>query len=212
MQETETGYSLSKLKGNLGQTAFDGKLDIDLSGDKPAIFASLVVPVVDAGPLQAISARGSQPDDNQNVTASAAELPELNQVDLSLAILNEFDADIELQLEQVINAPGDIRNAALKVGIHDGALVAPMQVTFADVAFHGNLDLNNYHSTPGFLLSLSARQTDLGNLAMVFTDTEGVEGHLKSFEFHPLKTYRQNLEHPSEDWLFRLFWTFPLIL
>jgi uncharacterized protein involved in outer membrane biogenesis len=198
MKETETGYSLSKLKGNLGQTAFDGKLDIDLSGDKPAIRAELVVPVVDVGPLQAISGKGPEPIENQGVAASDAGLPELNEVDLSLAILNELDADIELKLEQVINAPGDIRNAALKVGIHDGALVAPMQVTFADVAFHGNLDLKNYNSTPGFLLSLSARQTDLGNLALVFTDTEGVEGHLKSFEFS-LGAKGQNLQALLEN-------------
>jgi len=203
VQETETGYSLSKLKGNLGHTAFDGKLDIDLSGDKPAILAVLVVPVVDAGPLQAIAGKGPEPIENQDAAASAAELPELNQVDLSLAILNEVDADIELKLEQVINAPGDIRKAALKVGIHDGALVAPMQVTFADVDFHGNLDLKNYHSTPGFLLSLSARQTDLGNLALVFTDTEGVAGHLESFEFN-LGAKGQNLQELLENLDMRL--------
>ncbi|CAB1062082.1 hypothetical protein D1BOALGB6SA_6858 [Olavius sp. associated proteobacterium Delta 1] len=59
-----------------------------------------------------------------------------------------------------------------------------MQVTFADVAFHGNLDLKKYNNTPGFLLNLRAEQTDLGNLALVFTDTEGVAVHLKSFEFN----------------------------
>jgi uncharacterized protein involved in outer membrane biogenesis len=183
MQETEAGYSLSKLKGNLGKTAFDGRLDIDLSGDKPAISAALVVPVVDAGPLRALSAGGPEPIENQDVAASDAGLPPLNEVDISLDRLKEIDAEIELKVERVVNAPGEIRNAALKVGIHDGALAAPMQVTFADVAFHGNLDLKNYNSFPGFLLSLSARQTDLGNLALVFTDTQGVAGHLKSFDF-----------------------------
>ena len=33
-----------------------------------------------------------------------------------------------------------------------------MQVTLADVAFQGNLDLKNYNNVPGFLLSLSAEQ------------------------------------------------------
>jgi uncharacterized protein involved in outer membrane biogenesis len=183
MKETETGYSLSKLKGNLGKTAFDGKLDVNLSGDKPAILAELIIPTVDAGPLREIAGKGSDPVENQNAAASDDLLPELNEVDISLDILNEVDADVELKVGQVINAPGDIRNASLKVAIHEGALVSPMQVTFADVVFHGNLDLKNYNNTPGFLLSLSAEQTDLGNLALVFANTEGVEGHLTSFEF-----------------------------
>ncbi len=198
MKETETGYSLSKLKGNFGKTAFDGKLDLNLSGDKPAIVAELIIPTFDAGPLREISGKGSDPVENQNVAASDEPLPELNEVDISLDLLNEFDADIELRVEQVINAPGGIRNASLKVGIHEGALVAPMQVTFADVSFHGNLDLKNHNNTPGFLLSLSAEQTDLGNLALVFAKTEGVEGHLTLFEFS-LGASGRNLQSMLEN-------------
>jgi uncharacterized protein involved in outer membrane biogenesis len=114
-------------------------------------------------------------------------------VDLSLDILNEVEADIELKVERVLNAPGDIRDASLKVGIHDGALVSPMAVTFADVTFQGNLDLKNFDSIPGFLLNLSAEQTDLGNLALVFTNTEGIEGHLASFNLS-LAARGQNLQ------------------
>ena len=198
MKETETGYSLSKLKGNFGKTAFDGKLDLNLSGDKPTIVAELIMPTFDAGPLRAISGKGSDPVENQSVAASDDTLPELNQVDISLDILTEIDADIELRVEQVINAPGDIRHASLKVGIHEGALVTPMQVTFADVSFQGNLDLKNFDNTPGFLLSLSAVQTDLGNLALVFAKTEGVEGHLASFEFN-LGAKGRNLQSLLEN-------------
>jgi hypothetical protein len=182
MKETETGYSLSKLKGNLGQTAFDGKLDVDLSGDKPAILAELIIPAVDAGPLRAISGREPESSENQQAAASNEPLPDLNEVDISLEILNEVEADIELKVAQVLNAPGDIRDASLKVSIHDGVLTSPMAVTFADVTFHGNLDLKNYADIPGFLLNLSAEQTDLGNLALIFTNREGIEGHLASFK------------------------------
>jgi uncharacterized protein involved in outer membrane biogenesis len=182
MQETETGYSLSKFKGNLGQTAFDGKLDVNLSGDKPAIQAELIIPAVDAGPLQAISGRESKSSEQPQAAATAEPLPDLNEVDISLEILNEVEADIELKVARVLNAPGDIRDASLKVNIHDGVLTSPMAVTFADVIFHGNLDLKNYADIPGFLLNLSAEQTDLGNLALVFTSREGIEGHLASFK------------------------------
>ena len=200
MKETATGYSLSKLKGYLGKTAFDGKLDFNLSGDKPAIQAQLIIPTVDAGPLLKIAEQGSDPVEDQDVASPEDSLPELNEVDISLDILNEINADIELKLEQVINAPGDIRNASLKVGIHEGALVAPMQVTFADVLFQGNLDLKNYNNTPGFFLTLRADKTNLGRLALVFTDTEGIEGNLKSFEIslggagHSLRALLENTD------------------
>ena len=193
MKETETGYSLSKLKGNLGKTAFDGNLDVNLSGDKPVIQAELIIPAVDAGPLQAITGRESESSENQEVVAADEPMPDLTKVDLSLDILNQVEADIELKVEQVLNAPGDIRDASLKVGIHDGALVSPMEITFADVTFHGNLDLKNYDRIPGFLLKLSAEQTDLGNLALVFTNTEGIEGHLASFNLS-LGSRGQNLQ------------------
>ena len=193
MKETKTGYSLSKLQGNLGKTAFDGKLDVNLSGKKPAIRAQLVISAIDAGPLLAIAGQESESSDNQEVAALAEPLPDLSEVDISLDILKEVEADIELKVEKVLNAPGDIRDASLKVSIHDGALVSPMEVTFADVTFHGNLDLKKFDNTPGFLLNLSAEQTDLGNLALVFTNTEGIEGHLASFNLS-LGARGQNLQ------------------
>ena len=182
MKETEAGYSLSKLKGNLGQTAFDGKLDVNLSGNKPAIQAELIVPAIDAGPLLEIAGQEeSRPSEKQKTAAADEPLPDLSEVAISLDLLNRIEADVELRVEQVLNAPGDIRDASLKVGIHDGELASPMAVTFADVTFQGSLDLKNFDGLPGFLLNLSAEQTDLGNLALVFTNTEGVKGHLASF-------------------------------
>jgi uncharacterized protein involved in outer membrane biogenesis len=198
MKETATGYSLSKLKGNFGKTAFDGKLDINLSGDKPAVLAELMIPTIDAGPFYKIF--GAQPAEHQIVETPGDSLPALDEVAISLNILNDIDADAELKVDQIINAPGNIRDASLKVVVHDGELTAPMKVTFADVFFQGHLDLKNFNDTPGFLLSLSADQTDLGNLALVFTDTEGVEGHLESFKFslggagHNLRSLLQDLD------------------
>ena len=198
MKETATGYSLSKLKGNFGKTAFDGKLEINLSGDKPAVLAELMIPTIDAGPLYEIS--GEEPADKQIAETPDDTLPTLDEVAISLNILNNIDADVELKVDQIINAPGNVRDASLKVAVHNGELTSPMTVTFADVSFQGNLDLKNFNNTPGFLLNLSADQTDLGNLALVFTDTKGVEGHLKSFKFslggagHNLRSLLQDLD------------------
>jgi uncharacterized protein involved in outer membrane biogenesis len=198
MKETATGYSLSKLKGNFGQTAFDGKLEINLSGDKPTVLAELMIPTIDAGPLREISR--AKPAEHQMVETPHNPLPAFDEIAISLNILNEIDADVELKVDQIINAPGNIRDASLKVAVQDGELTAPMTVTFADVSFQGNLDLKNFNDTPGFLLSLSADQTNLGSLALVFTNTEGVEGHLKSFKFslggegHNLRSLLQDLD------------------
>jgi uncharacterized protein involved in outer membrane biogenesis len=198
LKKTATGYRLSKLKGNFGKTTFDGKLELNLSADKPAVLAELMIATIDAGPLYKIS--GAKPAENQMVETPDNPLPALDEITISLNILNDIDADVELKVDQIINAPGNIRDASLKVAVHDGKLTAPMTVTFADVSFQGNLDLKNFNDTPGFLLSLSANQTDLGNLALVFADTEGIEGHLKSFTFrlggagHNLRSLLQDLD------------------
>ena len=199
-KETETGYSLSKLAGSFGQTTFNGKLDVNLSGDKPAIRAELIVPTIDAGPLREIAGREPAPVEDQNAAASDDTLPPLDEVDISLDMLNRFNADVDIKVGQIINARNDIRDATLKVAVQDGVLAAPMTVTFADVSFRGNLDLKNYNELPGFQIDLSAADTDLGSLALVFTNTEGVEGHLRSFELnlggagHNLQSLLENLD------------------
>ncbi len=209
IKETETGYSLSKLTGYLGKTAFDGLLDLNLSGDKPVIKAQLIVPAVDAGPLLGIIGQETQravsaePGAFKDGDASEPALPKLDEVVISLDPLNKLDAEIELKVEQVLNAPGDIRDASLKVGLQNGELEAPMQVMFADVDFQGNLELRNYDDKPGFKLNLRADQTDLGNLAKVFTNTEGIKGHLKTFEFD-LSGAGHNLRMLLEDMDMRL--------
>ncbi len=209
MKETETGYSLSKLKGTLGKTAFDGRLVVNLSGDKPVIKAQLVVPTVDAGPLLEIAGQNTQPVEStepvisEDAGASDPTLPKLDKVAISLDLLNKMDAEIELKVEQVLNAPGDIRNASLKVVLQNGELVSPMQVMFADVDFRGNFELRNYDDKPGFKLNLRADQTDLGNLAMVFASTEGIKGHLKTIEFD-LSGAGHNLRMLLEDLDMRL--------
>jgi uncharacterized protein involved in outer membrane biogenesis len=198
VEEISSGYSLSQLKGNFGKTAFDGKLEISLSGNKPAVLAELMLPIIDAGPLYEIT--GEKPAADQAVETAEVKLPALDEVPISLNLLNSIDAEIELKVGQIINAPGDIRDASLKVAVHNGELTAPMAVTFADVSFQGNLDLKNFNDAPGFLLSLSAEQTNLGNLALVFTDSEGIEGHLASFNFslggagHNLHALLQHLD------------------
>lgn len=198
VEEIPSGYSLSKLKGNFGKTAFDGKLEITLSGDKPAVLAELMLPTIDAGPFYEIS--GEKPPGDQPVETADVILPAFDEVPISLKLLNSINAEINLKVGKVINAPGDIRDAFLKVAVQDGELTAPMTVSFADVSFQGNLDLKHYNDTPGFQLRMSAEQTDLGSLAVVFTDREGIKGHLASFKFslggagHNLRALLQHLD------------------
>jgi len=179
MKKTENGYSLSDLKGNVGETTFKGKFDIDLTRDRPAIAYQLTVPIFDAEPWLEVSQEQPKP------TASKSDdtPQDFDALTFSLEILNKFDAEAEIKVDRVMNVPGDIHNASLNVHVREGALSAPMTVTFADVVFHGHLDLNTIDDTPEFLLNLSADQTNLGKLALIFTDIEGIEGHLDTFEF-----------------------------
>jgi len=179
LKKTENGYSLSELKGNIGETTFNGKFDVDLSQDRPAIVYQLTIPIFDARPWLEVPQEQPEP-----TALKSDDMPQdFDALTFSLEILNKFDAEAELKVNRVINLPGDIHNAALKVDVHEGALSAPMTVTFADVAFQGDLDLKTINDIPEFLLSLTANQTNLGKLALVFTDTEGIEGHLDRFEF-----------------------------
>ena len=90
---------------------------------------------IDAGPLYEIS--GEKPEADQVAETAEVTLPALDEVPISLNLLNSIDAEIELKVGLIINAPGDIRNASLRVTVHDGELTAPMTVNVRRCVFSG---------------------------------------------------------------------------
>ena len=79
-----------------------------------------------------------------------------------------MDADLTLKVDRWLGVPGDVRDAQLRVVLQDGALKAPVQVTLADVAVAGELDVDSRAEVPDFLLWLGTERSKLGRLAEVF--------------------------------------------
>jgi uncharacterized protein involved in outer membrane biogenesis len=176
LTEAKEVFNLSELHGTIGKTNIAGALEVSLAEGRPRLEGQISVPILDAGPLLAV--------DEEAVTERSPAKSEGQGKPLSLDALGLIDAEIHLTVGQVINAPAEIRDATLTVTIEDGTLTAPATVTFAGVAFRGNLELKPVEGTPGLTMGLAADQADLGPLAKVLLGVGGLEGSIDRLELN----------------------------
>ena len=181
--DSETGYELTELKGEVGDADFTGKFEADLSGERINLVAILNVKTLDIGFLFAESQNRTTPAAKDASTVEDEEF-NLEELEFSADALEQLNAAIELTIDQVVNSPVDIRDLMFKLNIRDGSLSSPMKVNFADVPFQGLLEIKENENIPEIKLKLSADQTRLGNLAQVLTGAEGIQGSLEKFEFN----------------------------
>jgi uncharacterized protein involved in outer membrane biogenesis len=189
--EEEGGrYRLADLAGEVAGTGVTGRFEAETSGDKPRLLGEIDIRVIDAGPLNAaIGAErtrraGDTPDAEQAETETVEEpvngsletKVDLDAPVLALDVLEKFDADFELRIHEVANAPMELRDASLAVTVSEGRLSAPLAVTFAQVPFEGELSLARENGEPKIDLSLTSKESDIGELAHWLMEIEGVEG------------------------------------
>ncbi|MEE9158516.1 MAG: AsmA family protein [Gammaproteobacteria bacterium] len=179
LAEFDEGYELSAIRGSLGGTAFAGEFAFSLAGTRPRVWGTLGIGVLDAAPL--LSETGRQ--DGRDPSPSS---PALGEVAFSFEFLRVLNADVQLTVDEVVNAPVGIRDASLALQINDGELTAPMAATIAEVPFRGTLVLTTVDTVPQLTLLLTAEQTEIGQLAGALTSTEGIEGRFERLEVRAL--------------------------
>lgn len=197
VEQTGDLFRITDLRGEVGQVGFTGRFEADASGARPRLQGALDVQSIDAAPLLAAvdELRSSAPEASAGPSepssepvpdsAEAAETEETGDLDEPVLILDPlgaFDAEFSLTINEVTNSHLGLRDASLKVVVADGGLTAPVAVTLADVPFKGEIRLAPENGTPNVSVSLWAENTDIGELARLLLDVEGVEGRFASAE------------------------------
>ncbi len=186
-------FRIDGLKGSAGDTEFTGGLVADATGERPRLTGSLDIRSIDAGPL---SAALDTLEDEQPAAAEPAREPakpqgpaaprdplDLDEPVLILDPLRTFDAEFNVTIHEVANSPIGLRDASLKTVVADGGLTALMAVTVADVPFAGEIRVApDTGGTPAVDVSLSAARADIGELARLLLNAEGVEGGFETAE------------------------------
>ncbi len=195
--EAEGAYRVTDLQGELGAMTLSGELEVDLSGTRPRLQGAIDIPRIDAGALlaaidaQGQSGSGAEPSPetgdqpNQTDTAEPADQPSTFDVDQPLMVLTSleaFDVDATLAIHEVVNGPVAISEAEFKLSVADGKLVGPVNVTVAQVPLTGEVRLEPQDGKPAASVSLSAEESDIGELLELVLGAEGVRGSFDSVE------------------------------
>lgn len=189
IEEAEGRYRIADLKGQIETTTITGSFQADTSGAKPRLDGKIDIRSIDVGPFfAAITEQGplhegaaAPPEQRPGESEDRQAARPLNKIDLDepvliLEPLSKFDAQFELSIHEVINAPTSLRDASLKVTVSDGRLATPVAVVLAEVPFRGKLELGLENDQPKVAVSLAGEKSDIGELAMFIMGAEGIEG------------------------------------
>jgi len=173
----EGRYRLDELSGTLGDTRVTGGFEVDMSGDRPQLLGALHIPSIDAGPFfQAVE----DVEQGKRGEQSHARKWDLDADILTAEPLALFDAEISLALDKVIGASFSLEDASLGLKVANGRLTSPVAVIVAGVPFKGQITLGDAEGMPEVNASLTAAGTEIGELAKLLVDAEGIEGRFET--------------------------------
>ncbi|MGD2141534.1 MAG: AsmA family protein, partial [Burkholderiales bacterium] len=184
---------LRQLSAAMGETAFTGDLDFDITGPRPKLTGSLTAQTLDLRPFigEQQGAGSSRAKLKQPDHKAEAEPPrDLADLYRSLATatfdlkrMNDFDADVALGVQRWLSLPGDVKDARLRIHLQDGILRAPVTASMTGVRLNGEVIADATATPPKFDLQLGTSNSELGGLAYLLFGIPGVEGQLGRFDF-----------------------------
>ncbi len=192
IEELDGRYRIAEITGEVAAVGVTGGFEADISGDRPRLTGAIDIATIDAGPLfAAIDAEGKvqsagdpqpgqdprePPEQEVKEAGEGRKTVDLDEPVLTLEPLKRFDAQFELRIHEVVNAPVSLRDASLEVTVSDGALRAPIELNLAQVPFHGEFSLAPEDGRPQIAISLAADKSDIGELAGLVSGATGIEG------------------------------------
>ena len=173
----EQTVQLDKLTGTLGKSKLTGKLTI-LNEARLKINGEINLPTLDFTPLiQADNKDETSPPDN-----FIQLYRQLLNNDLDLSGLGLADADIKLNIKQILGLPGKISDAKAQLKLKNSKLSIPMQLNMADVNLQGQFEANANQNASSLMVKLWTHEEDIGDLAQLILGVKGIKGKLGRFE------------------------------
>jgi hypothetical protein len=164
---------LTALHGLFGAAEVTGRLAIALGAERPRLTGELAMAELDLRPfLRDSAAHAGQP----------LAYDDLANDPLALRDLVPIDVALKLRIDRWTGLAGDVREAMLELAADQRGVRAPLTVTIADVPLAGRIELDTAAATPTLAVELGARGSQLGNLARLLGDIEGVTGTLERFD------------------------------
>lgn len=175
---------LEDVRGTLGASQFDGRIEIAHGGARPLLGGRIEASMLDMRPLL------GQPGSAGVPAGPESEVPQtllgwyqgLDDAEWPLAWLRLADADLELAIHSWLGMPSDVGAVRARARLVDGQLDAPLQAQVAGVELSGELRLRTDSAAAlQTELAVGAIDTPLGGLAHWLFGVDDVYGALGGF-------------------------------
>ena len=173
----DQSVQLDKLSGTIGKSKLTGKLTI-LNEAHLKINGEINLPTLDFTPLiQTENIEEASPPDNL-----VQLYRQLLNNDLDLRGLGLADADIKLNIKQILGLPGQISEAKAQFKLKNSKLSIPMQLNMANVNLNGQFEANANQKASSIMLKLWTHEEEIGDLAELLFGIKGIKGQLGRFD------------------------------
>ncbi len=134
LSDSENSYSLKAMKLQAGKTDLSGDLTINISGERPAISATLIANMIDLIELSGGESKPDKKTKNERVF-SADPLP--------LESMRSANADITINAKQIQTSSLVLNNTKISLTLKDGDLtIKPLSAQIAGGNLNGSIGLD----------------------------------------------------------------------
>lgn len=168
---------LDSIAGSLGKSKLTGKLTI-FNEARLKINGEINLPILDFTPLiQSDNKQETAPPDN-----FIQLYRQLLNNDLDLSGLGLADANIKLNIKQILGLPGQISEAKAQFKLIKSKLSIPMQLNMAGVNLNAQFEANANQNASSLMVKLWSHEEEIGDLAQLLLGIRGIKGQLGDFE------------------------------
>ncbi len=150
--DSDDGYTVTGLKGNIDGTDVSGTLALDGKGPRPHVSAELAFKTLN---LERLMPAGA-PISSEDGDLAALDLP------LPIDMLHAIDADLVLDVKKLIGAPIPIGDLTVTAKLENGQMtVAPIAMSMPGGRIKGHIQLDVSGDDPQLRIDLSADRLDI---------------------------------------------------
>lgn len=175
MHDSEHGYAITALRVNADSSDLAGSVDVSRSGPRPKLKAKLVSQTFNINQLAALVA---------GVSAGSATSVELDRP-LSIGMLRSVDADLDLDIKQLVGTPTPVADLSLRLDLDAGkATVAIAHMSLPGAEVRGEMRVDASTESPNIALDLSSEGVELAKAFRAFARMERIEGAGNKLDLH----------------------------
>ncbi len=171
-------YSISNLKIIQGENDLSGSVELNLAENRPKVTAALSAQKLDLRPYFQVGPNTEKATKNSSKGAGKEDkiFPDHP---LPLDTLRKADADVKIQVAQVLLPNLPLNNLDIGMVLKDGALtVKPLKVVLGKGSMDGHLFLQSQGKAASLTFVLKINKIDISYLTKGHKSTEGLEGNL----------------------------------